>query len=126
MSIEEGLNAHLRDHVDSVSERVYPVTAPQHTVMPYLTYRRISTPQDYAHDGPTGLHRPRFQIDGYGKHFTDVMDIAAEVRAALSGHVGDLDTKPVQACKIVSEHNTYEYEAEAHRVIIDVIIWYQY
>ncbi len=100
--------------------------------MPYLTYRRISTPQDYAHTrlgnptpGPTGYQRPRFQLDGWAETFEGIREIATQARAALSGYVGMMGAVEVRSCRMVTEMDTYDSDAECHRTIIDVIIGYK-
>ncbi len=138
MSIEQGLNTYLRANVPSVSNRVYPLRAPQTVAMPYLVYRRISTPQDYAHGrlmdptpGPTGIQTPRFQIDGFAATFAGMRQIANEVRAALSGYVGMMGAVRVASSRVVTEMDVYDHDPAApdsqgaYRIIMDVFIGYQ-
>ncbi len=131
MSVEQGLNAYLRANVPEVDQRVYPLTAPQTAALPYLTYRRISTPQDYAHTrsgnptpGPTGYQRPRFQLDGFAETFSGVRTIAHELRAALSGYVGMMGAVRVASTRVVTEMDVYDDDAACYRVIMDVFIGY--
>jgi hypothetical protein len=68
-----------------VAARVYPNDRPQGSAFPSITVTRISGGPLYADDGETGLDNGRVQVDCWALTYTAAKDLAALVRARLSG-----------------------------------------
>jgi len=66
-----------------VSDRIYPVKAPQGCDMPYITFRLISQVPENTKDTSNQFDRYRVQIDCIGDDFDDVETLAYVVRNAL-------------------------------------------
>lgn len=65
--------------------RIFPLTRGNCTTFPAVSYQRISTRPLLTHDDTDGLDTVRFQINSYGKSFSQAMSMAGAVRSALSG-----------------------------------------
>ena len=59
----EDLFTFLSSNVASVASRIYPNKLPQSPTLPAIRYFQVSEPFEHSHDGPSGFHHPRFQLD---------------------------------------------------------------
>lgn len=64
-------------------------THPQGAALPGVVLNRIAGAEGYTQDGPNGLLQASVQIDVYGPNHDDVVRLAREIGAALSGYRGD-------------------------------------
>ncbi|HKQ02637.1 MAG TPA: DUF3168 domain-containing protein [Actinomycetes bacterium] len=65
--------------------RIYPQVLPQDVKLPAITYKRISETEVRSQDGPSGLVRPRFQLDCWAKTYAEADAVAAAVRDRMDG-----------------------------------------
>lgn len=68
-----------------VGTKVYPLTAPQDTTPPYITYQRISPFDTSTIEGTESLDMARFQIKIFSKTYLESVNIANSVKEKLSG-----------------------------------------
>lgn len=105
--IEVVLVAYLRNCTGLaalVSNRIYPMRLKQDTVLPAITYQRISTPRETSHDQTAkGLSSPRFQIGIYANRQMEVLEIADALRDCLQGYRGEWSGIRIDAVLIVGE-----------------------
>jgi len=132
MRLEEALYAHLSGDADVaalVGDRIYPLLVPQDADLPALAYQRISGVPIYAHDGPPGLARARVQITCLGRSYSEAKDLAARVRAALSGYRGTMGgAGGVEVgAAFIENHRDELAEAFGPAPVarLDCLIWYQ-
>lgn len=131
MEIEEALFKHLKSFAGLfalVSSRIYPMVMPQKTTMPTVTFQRISTPREYAHDGYSGLAHPLFQISCWAEKYSIVRAVAKQVRLALQAYVGTMGGVggvEVQASFQENERDFYDSEAGLYHVPVDFRIWHK-
>lgn len=128
MSIETALYAELVGDTDVaalVSTRVYPLQVPQDVAMPAIAYQQISGRPEYAQEGDSGLNRARFQLTCQAETYEGAKELAAAVKAALSGASGTWDDTTVNGCFV---ENVTDWRSEGFEmpvVRVDVMVWYQ-
>lgn len=130
MTIEDGLVALLL--ADSgvsalVGTRIYPLKLPQDDGLPAIRFQRISGERVRTLDGPTGLVRPRIQIDAYGKTYAEAKAVAEAVEALLDGYSGPAGTDQIEAVSLETDRDLDENPLgeEAARVSMDFFVSYR-
>jgi 6-phosphogluconate dehydrogenase (decarboxylating) len=81
-----------------------------------------------AHDGPTGLAWPRFQITGQADTYSEVVDLINKVRIALDGFTGTMGGAggvTIEGSFVKDVHDGYEFATERETRRLDVVIWHQ-
>jgi hypothetical protein len=61
---------------------------PQGAAYPAAVLMRVSDAESYTLDGRDGLSKGRVQVDCYGMEYKAARDLAAAIRAVLSGYRG--------------------------------------
>lgn len=129
--LEEGLYSYLSTFAGLtalVSTRVYPDKIPQGATLPCLTYQRISTPREHAHDTSgigTDLAHPRFQFNAWATTKSSAKAINEQVRAAMNGKRGTIATGvSINSALSADERYRYEPETTLHTYESDFIIWH--
>ncbi len=88
MSIESALAGEIKG-ISAVSvlvaDRIYPVAAPQTSAQPFVTYRRVPGEVIYTHEGESKIQKAFFQISAVADTYEMVIELAAAIRAGLSG-----------------------------------------
>lgn len=107
-----------------VGLKVYPNRAGENAEAPFIVFQRISGERVHSLSGPSGLARPRYQIDAYAAAYEDAVALGDAVRAAIDGYretVGDLQ---IQGVLSESDQDIFDEEAGLHRVSADYFIWH--
>ena len=131
MYIEAALYYHLVNDTDVkalISARAYPNVIPQDVGLPALAYQEISRPGAMAHDGPTGIAWPRFQITAQADTYSEVVDLINKVRIALDGFTGTMGGAggvTIEGAFVKDVHDGYEFATERETKRLDVIIYHQ-
>ena len=68
-----------------VEDRIYPLTAPDGAVAPYITYQNIIDAALTSVQGDNYAQKTRFQIDIFDKKYLKVLEITGAVKNALFG-----------------------------------------
>ena len=87
MSIEVDLIAKLKSNTTLtglVATRIYPLTAPQNVVIPYITYQIINVRDMQCISGNTYQEEVRVQIDCWSLNYGQVISIKDAVKASIS------------------------------------------
>lgn len=105
-----------------IASRYFPVLAPQGTLKPFVTYQVVSSSDDVAFSGDTGLRQRRVQVDCYGNTFNDALAVAEAVRAALQAASGTYNGFRLIELTHDNEQELYEEEARCFRVSTDYLI----
>ena len=90
MTPEEILVSHLladSDLVALVSQRIYPLAAPQDAMMPAIAYQRVGTRVAQAHDGASYTD-VRFQLSCLSDSYAGARALADAVSACANGRRG--------------------------------------
>lgn len=89
MSVDAALYTRLVNFTaltDLVGTRISPAPLVLGQDLPAVTYQLISRVAEHTHDNAGGLWRSRFQIDAWGATALDVINVFAQVTAALNGY----------------------------------------
>lgn len=114
-TIQEQLTALLNG---VVAGGIYPMSAAQNDTFPYLVYQRVGSPIEntLSGNGNPPINNTRFQIDAWGRTYADAVNAAAAVRSAMAAW----SVQNVQ----LHEHDEYESDMKAYRVIMDYSVWH--
>lgn len=96
-----------------VNNRVYPLVMPQAATIPAVVYTRIANNAQNVLEGGSTLDQVRIQIDTYATTFAECRNIADQVRSAIEGIKGTLQT----------EQDFWEVEVNYYRISQDYYIW---
>ena len=111
--IESDLVAHLKANTALtalVSTRIYPMTAPQNVVKPYITYQVISDNSNQCVGGAVYQSDTRFQLDCWSTKYSEVKAIKTAVVNAILGF---------KSSNSISVMDDYEDETLLYRQMID-------
>lgn len=115
MTIAEQILA-LLDGGTAAGARVYPLTAPDGAVKPYITYQRISSNSENVLSGNSGLTNTRMQIDVYATTYGQATSIAAQVDALMS-------VWSVQNVSVLLQ-DFFEDQVKLYRISHDYSLWH--
>lgn len=136
--VRVGLRAYLLDDATISTtvgaSRIFPVKLPQGEIRTSIVYRRISGQGDHHMEGPSGLSRPRMQIDCYAQTADAADLLALQVKERIDGYRGSMswgEDSPAEA--IVVQGIFYESEgpedwdadAKMFRSSKDYLIWFE-
>lgn len=109
--------------------RVHHLTLPQGQREPSIVYQRITGLGDHHMQGPSGLTRPRFQIDAYAQTPDDATRLADLVKARLDGYRGPMtagsETVAVQGVFFDAERDGFDAGTGLYRVSRDYLMWFE-
>lgn len=102
-----------------VSDRVYPLFAPQRklptspaTPRTWVTYQTISEVRDMPLNGPTGLVVARIQIDSFAYSYDVARSLADAIRLCLEGFNGSAAGHRIQRIWLDNRIDGYEFETD--------------
>ena len=111
-----------------VSDRIYPVSMPKGTVLPAVTYRRISAQRAYtfdAFDTGSAYVNATVEFSAWSNNAKEAMDVGEALVMALSGYSGDVDGTLVGSSFAELELDDYNGETKLFRRIVDFRIGYE-
>lgn len=118
MSIQTQLFTLLSTGSTGAGARVYPLTATDNAVTPYITYQRISTNSENVMSGSSGLANTRLQIDVYADTYLLANTVADQVDNLLNAWAVTNVSVSVQ--------DLYEDAVKLYRVSMDFSIWHDW
>jgi hypothetical protein len=127
MNLEQSLAARLVAAATAASSRIYPLVLAEGSVLPAISYWRVSTVRDYRHGGASGLVTARMQVDCWAATYAAVKSLAAQVVTSLSGYSGTMGGAGGVATGFsfgVGEVDRPEPEAGIYHVAVDFSIGY--
>jgi hypothetical protein len=112
--------------------RMFPVVLPQGEKRPSVVYSRISGLSDHHMQGPSGLSRPRIQIDCWAAKADIAATLSDLVKARIDGFKGDIPyggdspqaSVTVQGIFFDSEREDFDNESKLYRASRDYFIWF--
>lgn len=136
VDIRPGLRAYLLGDAAItalVGTRVYPVIAPQGQINSHLVYHMISNQGDRHMQGPSGLSRPRIQIDCWSQSFDQASVLGLEVKERLEGFRGLMPwgtNSPQQSVEVKgvffdSERDDFDNDVKLFMISHDYIVWFE-
>ena len=111
-----------------IGPRWHPVTLPQGSAFPAVTYQRVSTSPTASHDGPCGLAELRLQVDIWGDvagRWDTVAEVGHALRQALDGVRGAFGDIWVSRIALANEHDTFEPDVKLWRRMQDYRVYHQ-
>ena len=130
MFIEEAIYSYLSGHAGLTAltgTRIYPLVMPQNTILPAVTFSKVSGPRVHAMQKDTSTAYPRFQVSCWGSAYKQAKEVAAQVRAALQdykGTMGGAGGVAVGGVFLEDENDLYEPGTQVYHVALDFIIWH--
>jgi len=92
--IYDGLNGYAGLEA-LVSDRIYEVQFPEGTVMPCVTYQRISGPYDQGVPGNIIGKHPRYQLTAWSDDRAEADEVAEQLELAAVSMIGSSSFKDV-------------------------------
>lgn len=95
-----------------ISNRVFPVIAPQNTPMPLIVYQRTAVERPQSLAGNVGNPVVTLQLTTYGTSYTSVKNIARAVRLAIDGWTGTTASVTIQRTTLTGEADGVDMPAD--------------
>lgn len=105
-----------------VGQRVHVDSLPQGSLLPALTFLRVSVEHDHDLGGETGLATARFQIDCWASDKEAALALAERVRLRLDGYRGAMGSITVHSVWLDGEREWPE--EEEGRVVQEFLVSY--
>ena len=105
-----------------VNTRIHPVVAPQNSVVPFITYKRISAIRESGMGEDIGIVTARFQIDVIAVAFGSMRSVMEQARLAMQRYRDAASNPEVLDTYIDNELDLYEDENDLHHGVLDVIV----
>lgn len=108
MSMKSSLITYLNTKTgitDLVASRIRTGYAEHKERLPYVVIHNIDAVHEHHLEAATGFIQGRFQFDCYGVSPTAAADLAEQVRQALDGFRGTMDSVYVSTCRLDSERD---------------------
>lgn len=129
MTILTGIAAHHNASpglVALVSNRAYPVTAPQNPVYPYYTFQRVSTPNRAgSHRGDSLLEQSRFQFTVNATTALNADAVAEQIKADFLGFAGMMADVYVSGITLANDLDGYDPVTQKYQRAIDLMMWHR-
>ena len=100
--------------------RIYRTHFKQHYTLPALTFFRVDTVFEYAHDGDADLIHPRYQVSCWAATNNAADTLAATVKTTLDAWlaIGSRVALPV------NQYDLTDPETGVHQIALDFVIWF--
>ncbi|WP_454737594.1 DUF3168 domain-containing protein [Cupriavidus necator] len=97
---------------------IYPMTAAQNAVPPFVVYQRVAgtVENTLAGNGTPPIGNTRFQIDVWAATYAQAVALATSIRALMHGW-------SVQNV-LNLENDDYEPDVMLYRVVLDYSVWH--
>lgn len=112
--------------------RIYPLVLPQGQKLASIVYSRVSGQGDHHMQGPSGLTRPRFQIDAWAESLDAAVVLADLVKERIDGFRGVMpntgspsDDVNVQGVFFDTEREDFQPDIKMSRMSRDYIVWFE-
>lgn len=110
-----------------VLTRVYPIKIPQAVNLASIVYTKISGQGSYHMQGPSGLARPRYQIDAWAPSVDGATTLANLIKDRIDGYSGVMgsggNAVTVQGAFCVDERESWDEIVKLYNVGRDYFIW---
>jgi len=108
-----------------VSTRIHNEVIPQGISYPAVSFTTISVQRFPAMGANIPLAKSRVQVNCYGSTKLAALNVAAQVRGALSRWSGTAGGVVVQAVFDESQTNDYDDAVQKFRAIVEFMAWYE-
>lgn len=100
---------------------IFPVVTDE-AILPYILYRRSALKHDPIKAPNPGADTVTMEIICYTENYSDSVELAEAVRAALDGKQGKQDELVMRSCKIVDASEDYGDDAYAQVLSFEIKI----
>ena len=124
MNIEQAVITELKA---LVTNKAYPVEAPQNTSAPYITVAMTNREEENCLDGYSGLVKKYFDIEAYAGTYADMKTLQdAIITEAKTWQLSTIaSTGPyVQQVEIDNTNEFYQTDVNMHWCLVEIIIHY--
>jgi hypothetical protein len=115
MSLCDGLKAAIGANVTGYSGKVFPLVAPEGSVLPYATYQQINDDPLQTLSGYSGYTAIDYQITFYANTYLAAESAAKAWKAYIKNFSGAFGTNSIQAVKIIGGSDDSDYVASKIR-----------
>ena len=107
------------DVTDIVSTRIYPEIAQQDADLPYIVYNVANNEPTDTKPEPSKLDTAQVEVNIYAESYTDCIDLAVAVRAALDRVKGTYNGVNVQSIQYQNEIIDFDEPQRAYNISAD-------
>jgi len=108
----------------AVGIRVHPISLPQNSPLPALTFQRTSTMREATHQGPERIAIVSLQVSCWAATLITARDLADKVRLRVNGFTGTMGAATVvQATFMDGDSDDYQADPEQFVSDLDFEIW---
>jgi len=133
VSIKTDLYIYLRDNPGvkaAVSDRIYPLRAPDTATLPYITIQRVTNGQEQQMLASADLSSPQFQIDCWASSSPSLESTSEAVRKALDGFTGQMIETDIRRISLTNETDDVEFLEDGsdqfvYRDTMQFEVWYK-
>ena len=106
------------DLASLVGEKIFALLIPEGTLLPCVTFQRISGIPANTLDGHSGLERISVQIDAWGRNYAEAKSVAKAVRAAMPAKGA------VFGAHLLKDADYYENGTNYYRISMEYACWF--
>lgn len=131
MAIDDAIYAQAASHAGlqaliGTPPRLYPATAPQNAVAPYVVVQQISGVRVHAMGADPGVAHPRFQFTAWALTDTAAKAVAVQVMACYSRWRGTVAGTEVLDCFLENELGLgLDPDAKLYQRVVDFLLWHR-
>jgi len=131
MTMETSIHSHLigvAAILALVSDRIVPGEVDQDTIMPYITFERVTEIGTHHQLAASGISAPVYQFDIWAETSASRLEISEALRDSLDGYSGTFGDQDVRVMRIMDFEGTIEEPSDGsedviYRCRIDIKIW---
>ena len=105
-----------------VTDKIFPVDAPDQRAFPYITYQVISTTPHNNKDRAPSITTLRLQIDVFAQTYQGVQTLADAVNNALSFYYGTVSDINIDIIVFEDENDLHDPKSKIYRKEQDYMI----
>lgn len=101
-----------------VGQKVFDTIMPQGTLLPAVTFQKLSGSPANCLYGPTGLENIEVQIDAWAMQKAQVKEMAKAIRAIMPA------TGAMWGARLTMDEDMFDEEAKVYRVCMSYDVWF--
>ena len=101
-----------------VGEKIFALLIPADTLLPCVTFQRISGIPANTLDGHSGLERISLQVDAWGRNYAEAKTVAKAVRAAMP------PKGEAFGAHLIKDADYYENDTNYYRISMEFACWF--
>lgn len=123
MAVESDIYTRLINHsgvIGIVASRIYPLTLPQNTAYPALTYFKVSDVPEHAMGADADIKTTRIQVSCWADTYNVAKALEAQVKLALSRYRSGY----IKDCFLEGSIDLYDSGEGIYQIPVDFIVFY--